>query len=74
MSDKKAKAVKPWLVLMGVGDGLLSVEYRGPDRKKAREVVERLLRAGSPVSVVREASRENLVPEDLKSSLPSDAF
>ena len=73
---EKAKAAKPWLVLKGAGDGLLSKLYSGPDRKKAREAAEKALASDkdATVTVVRCSVLETLVAGDLKASLPRDAF
>jgi hypothetical protein len=79
MAEKKAKAVKPWLVLKAAGDGLYSMVYRGPDGKLAREKAEKALLAiegssGAQVIVCRAAVLAVLSPNDLKASLPRDAF
>lgn len=77
MPDKKAKAVKPWFVLKSAGDDLYSVAYRGPDRSKARATAEKILadpKDATAVLVIRASVLTSVTREDLKASLPRDAF
>lgn len=73
MADKP-KVVKPFLVLKRAGDGLFSLEYRGPEKSKAREKVEKLLRDKDAMVLVVRGTVNVLQPGDLAASLPRDAF
>jgi hypothetical protein len=79
--DKAAKRVSSkgkaqWWVLRYQPDDLFSDEYRGPDKPKARERAQAVLAADPKARlIVCKASKVmTLVAEDLRSTLPKDAF
>ncbi len=73
--DKKQKAKTFW-VLKQAGDGLLQRLYSGPDKGKAREAASRFLREDpkAELIVAKLAAVTVLIPKDLESTLPRDAF
>lgn len=69
MGKRKATS---FLVLTKDGDSLTE-HYRGPDKKKAREVAAKLLGRGMEVLAVR-GTVVKLDEGDLEKSLPTSAF